>query len=82
MLVRGCAAVLGRGAEEQNGTSQAKAGIFDIDQEGVNIVRLLSQDAFRSKLIIHLNIAWAKKELKWPVKKLKVKTYINNKYLF
>ena len=51
------------GNEEQNGTAQAKTGTFDINQEGMNIVRLLSQDAFCSKLIIHLNTAWAKKEL-------------------
>ena len=55
--------------EEQNGKTQAQAETFDIDQEGVNNVRILSQDAFRSKLVIYLNIAWAKKELKWPLKK-------------
>ena len=49
--------------------TQSTTGTFEIDQDGVNVARLLSQTAFRAKLVTHLNIAWAKKELKWPVKK-------------
>ena len=51
------------------GGTENVTGTFEIDQEGVNVVRLLSQKTFRDKLVIHLNIAWAKKKLKWPVKK-------------
>ena len=49
--------------------TQTRTGTFEIDQEGANAVRLLSQSAFRANLVTQLNIAWAKKELKWPVKK-------------
>ena len=50
--------------EEPTTGTQSTAGTFEIDQEGVNVVRLLSQNTFNAKLIIHPNIAWAKKELK------------------
>ena len=55
--------------EATGGGTEIVTGTFEIDQEGVNVVRLLSQKAFRDKLVIHLNIAWTKKEPKWPVKK-------------
>ena len=50
-----------------------ETGIKTIDQEGVNIVQLLSCQTFRDKLVIHLNIAYAKEELKWPQKKTEAK---------
>ena len=43
--------------EEATGGDTANVtGTFEIDQEGVNVVHLLSQKAFRDKLVIHLNI--------------------------
>ena len=50
-------------------STSTETGIKIIDQEGVNIVQLLSCQTFRDKLVIHLNIAYAKEELKWPQKK-------------
>ena len=54
-----------RDLQEQNqsldspATPSTEIGIKIIDQEGVNIVRLLSSQTFRDKLVIHLNIAFA-----------------------
>ena len=56
------------GDEEQNAGTQTRIGTFNIDPEGVNVVRLLLQNKLCAKLVIYLNIAWAKKEVKWPVK--------------
>ena len=51
----------------------AATGINSIDKNGINVVRDLSLDTFRSKLIIHFDIMYRKKEIVWP----KQKTIVN-----
>ena len=51
----------------------AATGINSIDKNGINVVRNLSLDTFRKKLIIHFDIMYKKKEIVWP----KQKTIVN-----
>ena len=70
---RNCdASAMGRGNDFERGTDQQQQQLAvdnntaETDSEGCIIVRKMSLQAFRNKLITHFNIAFQRKEIKWP----------------